>query len=52
MVICEPRKSKPRLGGPIPLDAAGRPDFDRPFIGEEIAIAKAETVGEPAADRQ
>ena len=40
------------FGRPIPLDATGRPDFKRPGIGEEIAITKAQAVGEPAARGQ
>ena len=51
-VLCKPRKSEPRFGGPIPLDTTGRPDFKRPGVGEEIAIAKAQAIGEPAARGQ
>ena len=52
MVVCKPRKSEPRFGRPIPLDTTGRPDFKRPGVGEEIAITKAQAVGEPAAGGQ
>ena len=52
VALCKPRKLEPRLGRPIPLDTAGRPDFKRPRVGEEIAIAKAQAIGEPAARGQ
>ena len=52
VVVCKPRKSEPRFGRPIPLDTTGRPDFKRPGVGEEIAITKAQTVGEAAAGGQ
>ena len=52
VAVCKPRKLEPRLGRPIPLDTAGRPEFKCPCVGEEIAIAKAQAIGEPAAGGQ
>ena len=52
MVPGKPRKCEPRFGRPIPLDTAGCKDFQRPGVGEEIAITKAQAIGEPAARGQ
>ena len=52
VVVGNPWKRETRFRRPIPLDAPGRPDLERPGVGEEIAIAKAHAVGEPAAGGQ
>src|SRR5262245_58498446 len=52
MVIGNVWKFDPSLRGPIAFDRAGCPDFERPGVGKEIAIAKAEAVREPASRRQ
>ena len=52
VVVGQSRKRQARLGRPVPLDAAGGPDFNRAFVGKEIAIAEANPVGEAAAGRQ
>jgi hypothetical protein len=52
VVVGQPRKRQARFGGPVSLDAAGGPDFNRAFVGKEIAIAEAEPVGEAATGRQ
>ena len=52
VVVCKPWKGDARLGCPVALDAPGRPDLERPPVGKQIAIAKADAVGEPAAGGQ
>ena len=52
VVVGQSRKRQARFGRPIPLDAAGGPDFNRAFVGKEIAIAEANPVGEAATGRQ
>src|SRR6185503_18483220 len=52
MVVGQSWEHEPRFGRPVPLDAAGRPQFECSLVGEKVAIAKADTVGESAASRQ
>src|SRR4029453_8116798 len=52
VIVGDVWKSEPPLGGPVSFDRAGCPDFEGTGVGEEVPIAKAEAVREPASRRQ